>query len=379
MEHPSNAGTQFGHMLGSHRRSQLCSAEDLIKPATKRYHAQILVYSQELTWSPDQGIVRFFSQVQSRLLLSCPPKLIKAETRKKSERERERENQITKNACIICTSHATPKPVFALFQEQTISLARSPKWLDWHGLWLSSAPISRFCGRSSARQVHSVADTVIWSLLIGLPNRCYKTQRQATLWSAKAQTVDKCWRGLEEQRATPIARAKAALLRALATPWPRRGITVLVVCHGASHDYVTEALDLLSAGSGRDWQGARQGIERWYDSRTDNLYKFMDLEWFGHMGFSLKQTDEKNIEQLLSKDIERLCQWPLTFWSSFWYCGRAASHWLPWLPELFAAQALAPGSVRLDRQVPFCVDHVAITTLLRQPDGLWLNMTQRAC
>lgn len=79
--------------------------------------------------------------------------------------------------------------------------------------------------------------------------------------------------GLEEQRATPIARTKAALLRALATPWPRRGITVLVVCHGASHDYVTEAL--------------------------------------------------------------------------------------------------APGSVRLDRQVPFCVDHVAITTLLRQPDGLF--------
>lgn len=267
MEHPSNAGTQFGHMLGSHRRSQLCSAEDLIKPATKRYHAQILLYSQELTWSPDQGICPVF---QSSPVQTSPVLPHKAETKNKSERERERESNY--KICMYCTSRATPKPVFALFQEQTISLARSPKWLDWHGLWLSSAPISRFCGRSSARQVHSVADTVIWSLLIGLPNRCYKTQRQATLWSAKAQTVDKCWRGLEEQRATPIARAKAALLRALATPWPRRGITVLVVCHGASHDYVTEALGLLSAGSGRDWQGAGQGIERWYDSRTDNLY-----------------------------------------------------------------------------------------------------------
>ena len=37
-------------------------------------------------------------------------------------------------------------------------------------------------------------------------------------------------------------------------------------------------------------------------------------------------------------------------------------------------QALAPGSVRLDYQVPFCVDHVAITTLLRQPDGWSLDL-----
>ena len=134
-----------------------------------------------------KGFVRFFNQVQSRLLLSCPPKL----KLRKNQSERERESNYKK--CMYCTSRATPKPVFALFQEQTISLARSPKWLDWHGLWLSSAPISRFCGRSSARQVHSVADTVIWSLLIGLPNRCYKTQRQATLWSCQSSN---CWQML---------------------------------------------------------------------------------------------------------------------------------------------------------------------------------------
>ncbi|CAK9048843.1 unnamed protein product [Durusdinium trenchii] len=35
----------------------------------------------------------------------------------------------------------------------------------------------------------------------------------------------------------------------------------------------------------------------------------------------------------------------------------------------YVTEALIPGSLRLDQQTPFCVNHVAITTLLRQPDG----------
>lgn len=47
--------------------------------------------------------------------------------------------------------------------------------------------------------------------------------------------------GLQEQRAVPIARAKGALLRALAGH--RKGSTILVLGHGASHDYITEACE----------------------------------------------------------------------------------------------------------------------------------------
>eukprot|EP00438_Fugacium_kawagutii_P007897 Skav203679 [mRNA] locus=scaffold259:79647:87827:+ [translate_table: standard] len=104
--------------------------------------------------------------------------------------------------------------------------------------------------------------------------------------------------GLEEQRATPVRRAREALLRAFATPWPKREVTLLVVGHGASHDYVTEAMALPCHCLG------------------------------------------------IALALACLAD-----------CG--TPRW----------QALAPGSVPLDKQTPFCADHVAITTLLRHPDG----------